>query len=144
MVRYADDSVACFQYKEEAEKYLRSVKKRLAKFGLEVAEEKTKILEFGRFAARERRKQGKRKPETFEFLGFTHYCSTGKNGQFRAKRKTSGKKFRAKVQEMKQWLRSRMQYKVTDTIKLLNIKLVGHYRYYGIQTILRQCEDIGG
>ena len=132
MVRYADDSVACFQYKEEAEKYLRSVKKRLAKFGLEVAEEKTKILEFGRFAARERRKQGKRKPETFEFLGFTHYCSTGKNGQFRAKRKTSGKKFRAKVQEMKQWLRSRMQYKVTDTIKLLNIKLVGHYRYYGI------------
>ena len=132
MVRYADDSVACFQYKEEAEKYLRSVKKRLAKFGLEVSEEKTKILEFGRFAARERRKQGKRKPETFEFLGFTHYCSTGKNGQFRAKRKTSGKKFRAKVQEMKQWLRSRMQYKVTDTIKLLNIKLVGHYRYYGI------------
>ena len=132
MVRYADDSVACFQYKEEAEKYLRSVKKRLAKFGLEVSEEKTKILEFGRFAARERKKQGKRKPETFEFLGFTHYCSTGKNGQFRAKRKTSGKKFRAKVQEMKQWLRSRMQYKVTDTIKLLNIKLVGHYRYYGI------------
>lgn len=102
MVRYADDSVACFQYKEEAEKYLRSVKKRLAKFGLEVSEEKTKILEFGRFAARERKKQGKRKPETFEFLGFTHYCSTGKNGQFRAKRKTSGKKFRAKVQEMKQ------------------------------------------
>lgn len=132
MVRYADDSVACFQYKEEAEKYLRSVKKRLAKFGLEVSEEKTKILEFGRFAARERKKQGKRKPETFEFLGFTHYCSTGKNGQFRAKRKTSGKKFRAKVQELKQWLRSRMQYKVTDTIKLLNIKLVGHYRYYGI------------
>lgn len=132
MVRYADDSVACFQYKEEAEKYLRSVKKRLAKFGLEVSEEKTKILEFGRFAARERKKQGKRKPETFEFLGFIHYCSTGKNGQFRAKRKTSGKKFRAKVQEMKQWLRSRMQYKVTDTIKLLNIKLVGHYRYYGI------------
>ena len=66
---------------------MRSVKKRLAKFGIEVSEEKTKILEFGRFAARERKKQGKSKPETFEFLGFTHYCSTGKNGQFRANMK---------------------------------------------------------
>ena len=102
MVRYADDSVACFEYKEEAEKYLRSVKKRLAKFGLEVSEEKTKILEFGRFAQRNRRIRGERKAETFDFLGFTHYCSTGVNGQYRTKRKTSKK------------------------------KLVGHYRYYGI------------
>ena len=132
MVRYADDSVACFEHKEEAEKYLRSVKKRLAKFGLEVSEEKTKIIEFGRFAQRNRKIRGERKAETFDFLGFTHYCSTGVNGQYRAKRKTSKKKFRAKVQEMKEWLRKRMHYKVSDTIKLLNIKLVGHYRYYGI------------
>ena len=132
MVRYADDSVACFEYKEEAEKYLRSVKKRLAKFGLEVSEEKTKIIEFGRYAQRDRKKRGEKKPETFDFLGFTHYCSMGLKGNYRAKRKTSSKKFRAKVQEMKKWLRERMHCKVSETIKLLNMKLVGHYRYYGI------------
>ena len=132
MVRYADDSVACFEYKDEAEKFLRSVKKRLAKFGLEVSEEKTKIIEFGRFAQRKRKARGAKKAETFDFLGFTHYCSIGLKGQFRAKRKTSSKKFRAKVQEMKKWLRGRMHCKVSETIKLLNIKLAGHYRYYGI------------
>ena len=132
MVRYADDSVACFEYKEEAEKYLRSVKKRLAKFGLGVSEEKTKIIEFGRYAQRNREKRGEKKAETFDFLGFTHYCSKGLKGNYRAKRKTSSKKLRAKVQEMKKWLRERMHCKVSETIKLLNIKLVGHYRYYGI------------
>ena len=75
---------------------------------------------------------GERKPETFDFLGFTHYCSSGIKGQFRAKRKTSRKKFRVKVQEMKKWLKERMHCKVSETIKLLNIKLTGHYRYYGI------------
>lgn len=132
MVRYADDSVACFERKEEAEKYMRSVKKRLAKFGLEVSEEKTKIIEFGRYAQKNRVKRGERKPETFEFLGFTHYCSKGKEGSFRVKRKTSKKKLRGKVQEMKEWLRKRMHCKVSETIKLMNIKLLGHYRYYGI------------
>ena len=73
-----------------------------------------------------------KKPGTFDFLGFTHYCNIGKEGQFRMKRKTSRKKLRAKIQEMKQWLRKRMHCKVSDTIKLLNIKLVGYYRYYGI------------
>lgn len=132
MARYADDSVACFERKEEAEKYMRSVKKRLAKFGLEVSEEKTKIIEFGRYAQSNRAKRGERKPETFEFLGFTHYCSKGKEGSFRVKRKTSKKKLRGKVQEMKEWLRKRMHCKVSETIKLMNIKLLGHYRYYGI------------
>lgn len=132
MVRYADDSVACFENKEEAEKYLRSVKKRLGRFGLEISEEKTKIIEFGRMAQANRKRRKERKPETFDFLGFTHYCSKGRNGKFRVKRKTSKKKMRAKVQEMKTWLRKRMHLKVGDTIKLLNIKLIGHYRYYGI------------
>lgn len=132
MVRYADDSVACFENKEEAEKYLRSVKKRLAKFGLEVSEEKTKIIEFGRYAQRNRKRRGENKPETFDFLGFTHYCSKSIKGKFRVKRKTSKKKFRAKVQEMKKWLKGRMHCKVSETIKLMNIKLVGYYRYYGI------------
>jgi len=132
MVRYADDSVACFQYKEEAEKYMRSVKKRLAIFGLEVSEEKTKIIEFGRYAKRDRAARKEGKPETFDFLGFTHYCSEGAKGQFRVKRKTSRKKLKAKAQEMREWLWKRMHCKVSETIELLNIKLLGYYRYYGI------------
>lgn len=132
IVRYADDVVGCFEKKEEAEKFLRSVKERLAIFGLEVSEEKTKIIEFGRYAETNRKERGEGKAETFNFLGFTHYCSKGKAGNFRAKRKTDRKKFRAKVQEMKEWLRKRMHCKVSETIKQLNIKLQGHYRYYGI------------
>lgn len=132
MVRYADDSVACFQYKEEAEAYLRSVEKRLNKFGLELSMEKTKIIEFGRFANRNRKQKGEKKPETFDFLGFTHYCSLGVKGNFRVKRKTSRKRMKSKIQETKQWLKKRMHNKVSDTIKQLNIKLLGYYRYYGI------------
>ena len=132
MVRYADDSVACFEYKDEAEKYLRSVKKRLGKFGLEVSEEKTKIIEFGRYAQRNRKRRGEKKAETFDFLGFTHYCSKGIKGSYRVKRKTSKKKLRAKVQEMKEWIKKRMHSPVSETIRLLNIKLEGYYRYYGI------------
>ena len=75
IVRYADDSVACFEHRDEAEKYLRSVKERLKRFGLEISEEKTKIIEFGRFAVNNRKVRKERKPETFDFLGFTHYCS---------------------------------------------------------------------
>lgn len=132
MVRYADDSVACFQYKEEAEKYLRSVKKRLEKSGLEVSEEKTKIIKFGKMSDKAIKEKGEKKLETFDFLGFTHYCSNSKNGRFRVKRKTSRKKKKAKVQEIKSWLKERMHCKVSETIKLLNIKLMGYYRYYGI------------
>ena len=132
MVRYADDVVACFRYKNEAEKFLRSVKKRLAKFGLEISEEKTKILEFGRNATNNRKLRKQSKPETFNFLGFTFYCSTSKTGKFRVKCITDKKKLRAKVQESKVWIKKRMHCKVSETIKLLNIKLMGHYRYYGI------------
>ena len=141
MVRYADDSVACFEKKEEAAKYLRSVKTRLKKFGLEISEEKTKIIEFGRYAERDRRAKKENKLETFDFLGFTHYCSKGKQGEFRAKRKTSKKKFKAKAQEMKKWLRSKMHNKVKETVKELNIKLIGYYRYYGITDNTRSIRN---
>lgn len=132
MVRYADDVVACFQYKEEAERFLRSVRKRLAEFGLELSEEKTKIIEFGKCAIENRKARGEGKPETFNFLGFTHYCGITAQGKHITKRKTEAKKQRAKIQEMKVWLKKRMHCKVSETIELLNIKLLGHYRYYGI------------
>jgi predicted metal-dependent hydrolase len=105
---------------------------RLAKFKLEVAEEKTNILMFGRFAAQHREKKGIGKPETFDFLGFTHYCGTSRAGKFRVKRKTSKKKFRAKVQAVKTWLKEARHEGVDVIMETMRKKLVGHYRYYGI------------
>jgi group II intron reverse transcriptase/maturase len=93
LVVYADDFVVCFQYKAEAEMFYERLKKRMGHFGLSLEEEKSRLIEFGRFAESNRAKRGEPKPETFDYLGFTHYCSTGKNGKFRVKRKTSRKKF---------------------------------------------------
>lgn len=87
IVRYADDFVCCFQYKEEAKQFYYRLKERLSKFGLEIAENKSKIIEFGRFAEENCKRRGDGKPETFDFLGFTHYCSKSKQGWFRVKRK---------------------------------------------------------
>lgn len=132
MIRYADDFVCCFQYKHEAEKFYQLLKARLVKFNLEIAEEKTNIIEFGRFAEEDRKDRGEENPETFTFLGFTHYCSKSRKGKFRVKRKTNKKKFQAKVQNMKQWLWENMHTPFDMLIKKLNIKLRGHYQYYGI------------
>lgn len=132
LVRYADDYVCCFQYKEDAEIFYSALIRRLAKFKLEVAEEKTNILMFGRFAAQHREKMGIGKPETFDFLGFTHYCGTSRAGKFRVKRKTSKKKFRAKVQAVKTWLKETRHEGLDVIMETMRKKLVGHYRYYGI------------
>jgi len=132
MIRYADDYVCCFQYKDDAERFYAALIKRLAKFDLQIAEEKTKILEFGRFAAENRKRKGRGKPETFDFLGFTHYCSKSSKGKFRVKRKTSGKKFKAKVKAFKEWLKTERHQDVKEIMKTIRAKLIGHYRYYGI------------
>lgn len=127
---YADDFVCCFQYKWEAEQFIKELlPERLKKFSLELAEDKTRLISFGRFAKRDS-KDGK--VETFDFLGFTHYCGKSKDGRFRVKRKTSKKKFKAKIKEMKIWIKSHRQYKVNKMIKEINVKLKGHYQYYGI------------
>jgi RNA-directed DNA polymerase len=133
LVRYADDFVCCFQYKEDAHKFYNSLIKRLAKFNLEVADDKTKIIMFGRFAEENCRKMGLGKPETFDFLGFTHYCSKSKQGKFRVKRKTSMKKFKAKIKEFKQWIKAvRNLHDTKDIFDKVRAKLLGHYRYYGV------------
>lgn len=127
---YADDTVFCFQYKDEAERFMKELlPKRLENFGLELAEDKTNLISFGRFA-KERAKGGR--VETFDFLRFTHYCGKSKTGEFRVKRKTAKKKFNAKVKEMKIWIKDHRYMKVTEMIKQINIKLRGHYQYYGI------------
>ena len=124
--------VCCFQYKHEAEKFYRTLIERLNKFGLEVEESKTKIIEFGRFAEEDRKARGEVKPDTFEFLGFTHICSKSQTGKYMVKRITSKKKLKDKMQNAKKWLKENMHTNVKQLIDKLNQKLEGHYRYYGI------------
>jgi len=133
LVRYCDDFVACFQLKKEAEMFYRSLIQRFRKFGLELAMEKTKILEFGRFAKANRKARGMGKPETFDFLGFTFYCSeNGRKTFYRCKVKTSRKKFRSKVKAMKEWIKRNRSIPVELMIAKINQKLRGHYQYYGV------------
>lgn len=105
ITRYADDSVACFQYEEDAKAYYEALKWRLSKFRLSIAEEKTKIIEFGRFAKERVKRKGRRKPETFEFLGFTHYCGKNRKGNFKLKWKTSSKKLRTQINVFNKWIK---------------------------------------
>lgn len=132
MIRYADDFVCCFQYKEDAEKFYGALKLRLAEFGLEIAEEKSKIIEFGKFAEERLESKGEGKPGTFDFLGFTHYCGKSRHGKFRLKRVTSKKRIKSKAKSVKAWLKENMHNPVESLIRKLNVKLQGHYRYYGI------------
>ena len=132
LVIYADDFVACFQYKDEAEKFYRALIRRLGRFGLSLAEEKSRLIEFGWFAEENRRKRGEGKPETFDFLGFTHYCSKSRDGRFRVKRKTSRKKFTKKCKEMNQRIKKMRNCELSYIFKKLNETLVGYYHYYGI------------
>lgn len=139
MVRYADDAVFCFQFEDEAKAFQAELKERLQKFSLELAEEKSKIIAFGRYAAQTAKHKDVAgndrnggKPETFDFLGFTHYCSIGANGRFRVKRKTSQKKFRASLLRVKLWIQKNRHLPKDELMKMLGRKLQGHYQYYGI------------
>lgn len=132
MVVYADDFVVCFQYKDEAEAFYGRLKKRMQVFGLEMEESKTRLIEFGRFAAEDRRRRGEGKPETFTFLGFTHYCSTARDGRFRVKRKTSKKKYAKKCRELHNTIRDMRTWKLEDIFEKVNQILVGYYHYYGV------------
>lgn len=132
LVVYADDFVVCFQYKEEAELFYELLKKRMKIFGLEMEESKTRLIEFGRNAEQSRKARGEGKPETFEFLGFTHYCSKSRSGWFRVKRKTSKKKFAKKCRELSQTMRAMRTWRLTDIFRKTNQILIGYYHYYGI------------
>ncbi len=132
LVVYADDFVVCFQYKEEAGLFYELLKKRMKIFGLEMEESKTRLIEFGRKAEQNRKARGEGKPETFDFLGFTHYCSKSRGGWFRVKRKTSKKKFAKKCRELSQTLRAIRTWRLTDIFRKTNQVLIGYYHYYGI------------
>src|SRR5690606_18159852 len=106
--------------------------KRMEMFGLKLEPSKTRMLEFGRYASENCMKRKESKPETFDFLGFTHYCSKSQRGWFRVKRKTSKKKFRTKVNNFKAWLIKARTLPLRVLMEKVNQKLLGHYRYYGI------------
>jgi group II intron reverse transcriptase/maturase len=141
LIRYADDFVCCFQNKWEAEIFRQRLEERFAKYGLTLAEEKTKILEFGRFAADNRKKRGEGKPVTFDFLGFTFYCGMdGKKRFFRCRVRTSKKKYRSKVLKMKEWIKSHRMMPVEELVRKINEKLAGHYQYYGVTDNTREIK----
>ncbi|MDD3361785.1 MAG: group II intron reverse transcriptase/maturase [Hespellia sp.] len=132
LVNFADDFVAGFQYKSEAEWYYSALKERMGKFNLELESSKSRLIEFGRFAETNRLSKGEGKPETFDFLGYTFYCGKTRKGIFAVKLQTSRKKFERKLKEYKHWIYDNRNRPVREIIKELNVKLVGHYRYYGV------------
>lgn len=133
LVRYADDFLIGIQYKEEAAYIQMRLAERLKKFGLTLSREKTAIKEFGRFARENRARRGQRKPETFNFLGFTHYCSQTKDGRFNLRVKTQGKRLNHAVVETGNFLkRTRNLLKVKEIWQGVSVKLTGHYNYYGV------------
>ena len=135
---YADDYVCGFQYRDVAELFFNKLlPERLAKFNLQLEPSKTRLIEFGRFA--EERRKGKR-PETFDFLGFTFYCGKNRNGKFNVKKKTSRKKYISKIKEYNEWCKNNRHLKVKDLINKTNIKLQGHYRYFGIEDNYRMIK----
>jgi RNA-directed DNA polymerase len=141
LFRFADDFLACFQYREDAERFLKELQERLEKFHLEVEPTKTRLLPFGRFARKNAEREGK-KPAEFDFLGFTHYCGQTRQGSFMVKRRTSKSKFRAKLKETKVWLRKvRNRLKAGYLLIKAKEKLVGHLNYYAIADNYRMCDS---
>ena len=132
VVRYADDFVVGFEHREEAERFLAELRERFAKFGLELHPDKTRLIEFGRYARPNRRARGEGKPETFNFLGFTHSCGKTRKGRFTVLRQTMRKRLQAKLQEVKAELRRRMHDPSRSKGAYLRSVVLGHVRYYGV------------
>jgi RNA-directed DNA polymerase len=132
VVRYADDTVLGFQAQAEADRFLQDLRERLQKFGLELHPEKTRRIAFGRYAERSRKQRGEGKPETFDFLGFTHISGKTRNGAFTVRRQTIRKRLRGKVLEIKQQLRRRMHDPVAQTGEWLRSVVQGYFNYYAV------------
>jgi RNA-directed DNA polymerase len=132
IVRFADDAVVGFEHRDDAERFWAELRDRLASFGLELAAEKTRLIEFGRFAASNRKQRGLGKPETFRFLGFTHVCAKTRKGRFKLRRITDRKRVRAKLRALKGEMRRRMHLPIPEQGRWLASVLRGHYNYYAV------------
>jgi group II intron reverse transcriptase/maturase len=140
VVRWADDFVVGFQHREEAQRFLNELRERFAKFGLELHPDKTRLIEFGRFAVQNRRKRGQGKPETFNFLGFAHSCARTKQGWFTVLRRTMRERLRATLKRVKLELRRRMHDPVPETGAYVRSVVLGHIRYYGVPLNFRALD----
>jgi group II intron reverse transcriptase/maturase len=137
--RFADDFLACFQYKDDAENFLRRLGDRLEGFGLKLAQEKTRCIEFGRFARENAQKRGG-KPKDFTFLGFKHYCGKTKEGYFKVKRRTSRKKLGQSLRKFTEWARkSRHVLRKGEMLRQARTRVIGHLSYYAITDNLERC-----
>jgi group II intron reverse transcriptase/maturase len=133
VVRYADDAVLGFQKREDAERFLEQMRERLRKFGLELHPDKTRLIEFGRFAAENRKRRGEGKPETFNFLGFTHICGRSREkGYFTVYRKTIGKRMAAKLKDIGRKLRQGRHDPIGETRKWLISVVRGYFQYHAV------------
>ena len=139
--RFADDFLACFQYKSDADSFENGLCDRLEGFGLEVAKEKTRCIEFGRFARANAQKRGL-KPKEFTFLGFTHYCGKTRHGKFKVKRRTSRKKFAQSLRELTEWAReSRNVLRKGEMLRRAKSRVAGHLNYYAITDNSEKCSS---
>lgn len=132
VVRFADDTITGFQHKSDAERFLKELKERFQKFGLELHPEKTRLLEFGRYAIERRQRQELGKPESFSFLGFTHICGQARDGKFTVIRQTIKKRLRSKIKEVQSTLKHRLHAPISQVGQWLKAVVTGHYRYYGV------------
>ncbi len=132
-IRFADDAILCFQHREDAEKVMRVLPKRFEKYGLTLHPEKTRLIEFGRQAARNAKKQGKQ-PESFDFLGFKHLCARSRKGGFTVHVRTLAKRLRRGLKAIADWCKQHRRTPVNQQQEALNAKLRGHYQYYGRPT----------
>jgi group II intron reverse transcriptase/maturase len=132
VVRYADDALVGFEFKDDAERFWAELKERMQKFQLELHPEKTRLIEFGRHAAANRKRAGLGKPETFDFLGFKHICGKTKKGRFMVLRHTVRKRMQATLLRVKIELRRRMHDPVPEVGKWLKSVVGGHFRYFGV------------
>ncbi|MEE8058777.1 MAG: reverse transcriptase domain-containing protein [Pseudomonadales bacterium] len=140
LVRYADDFICLVQSKHDAERILSALQNRFSKYKLQLHPDKTSVFSFGRYE-KQNAMRDKRKANTFDFLGLTHYCDITRRGYFKVGRKTSSKKFRAKAKELNLWLKAiRNQVLTQDWWKILGSKLRGHYEYYGVSENYRSID----
>jgi RNA-directed DNA polymerase len=147
VVRYADDFIVGFEHRADAERFLTELRERFTKFGLALHPEKTRLLEFGPFAAERRSRAGLGKPETFDFLGFTHLCGKKRNGRFTVVRQTIRRRLQAKLSEVKAELRRRMHAPIPVVGAWLRSVVGGHLRYYGVPmngpALFTFCSQVG-
>jgi len=132
IVRFADDLVVGFQHRADAERFYADLVQRFARFGLELNAEKTRLIEFGRFAVENRRRRGLGRPETFSFLGFTHMCAKTRAGRFALRRKTIAKRMAAKLREVKALIMRRRHWSIAEQGHWLGSVVRGHIAYYAV------------